>query len=50
VRGWRKKGDGRWHESVERVRFTQHKIRRQSSDTMSSLMLLGEQVDNATPQ
>ena len=49
--GVSKKGDGRWHDSAEpRVRYTEHKIRRQASDPLSALMLLGEQVDNATPQ
>lgn len=43
------KGDGRWHEVVERrVHFTEHKIRRQESVPTSGLMLLGERVDNAT--
>lgn len=49
--GVSKKGDGRWHDSVEpRVRYTEHKIRRRASDPMSALMLLGEEVENATPQ
>jgi hypothetical protein len=51
VRGLSKKGDGRWHDSLEpRVRYTEHKIRRQESPPMSALMMLGEQVGDATPQ
>jgi hypothetical protein len=42
------KGDGRWHDSEQRVRFVEHKIQRQASEPISGLMLLGEQVDNAT--
>jgi hypothetical protein len=49
MRSLRKRGDGRWHEVVARnVRFSEHKIERQASDPMSALMLLGEQVDDAT--
>jgi hypothetical protein len=49
MRGLRKKGDGRWHDVVERrVHFTEHKIRRQASDPMRGVMLLGERVDDAT--
>ena len=48
MRGLRKKGDGRWHDSEQRVRFVEHKIQRQASGPISGLMLLGEQVDNAT--
>jgi len=48
MRSLRKKGDGRWHDSAQqRVRFIEHKIRRQASEPTSGLMLLGEQVDNA---
>jgi hypothetical protein len=51
VRGLRKKGDGRWHEVVERrAHFNEHKIRRQGSDAMSAMMLLGEQVESATTE
>jgi hypothetical protein len=51
VRGLRKKGDGRWHDVVNpRIRFTEHKIQRQVSDPMSGLMLLGEQVNDATTE
>jgi hypothetical protein len=49
MRSMRRKGDGRWHDVMQqRVRFTEHKIQRQVSDPKSGLMLLGEQVDNAT--
>jgi hypothetical protein len=48
MRGWKKKGDGRWHDSEHRVRFIEHKIQRHASDPISELTLLSEQVDNAT--
>jgi hypothetical protein len=45
----KKKGDGRWHEVVERhVHFTEHKIQRRASHPTNGLMFLREQVDNAT--
>ena len=49
MRSPRKWGDGRWHEAVARhVRFSEHKIQRQASDPLSGVMLLGEQVNDAT--
>ena len=48
MRGLRKKGDGRWHDSEQRVRFVEHKIQRQASEPISGLMLFERQVDNAT--
>jgi len=48
MRGLRKKGDGRWHDSGQRVRFVEHKIQRQASGPISGLMLFERQVDNAT--
>lgn len=50
MRGLRRNGDGRWHDSVQRVRFVEHKVRRRTSDPMSALMRLGEQVDRATTE
>jgi hypothetical protein len=45
----RKNDDGRWRQVVERrVRITEPKVRRRASDPQSGLMLLGEQVANAT--
>jgi hypothetical protein len=49
MRGPRKKGDGRWHEAVERsVHFTEHKIQRPASGPMIGLMHVDEAVDSAT--
>jgi hypothetical protein len=49
VRSLGKKGDGRWRDVVERrVRYTEHKIRRRESNPTSGLILIGDQVDNAT--
>jgi hypothetical protein len=49
MRSLRRKGDGRWHDVTEqRVRFAEHKIQRQASDPKSGLMLLSEEVGNAT--
>ena len=49
MRDLRKRGDGRWHEVIQRrIHFTEHKIRRPAGDPMSGIMLLGEQVNDAT--
>jgi hypothetical protein len=51
MRSLSKKSDGQWRVVVERrVRVTEPKVRRRSSDAKSGLMLLGEQVANATPK
>lgn len=49
MRSLRRKGNGQWREvSERRVRLTEPRIRRRDSDPKSALMLLGEQVANAT--
>lgn len=49
MQGLRRKGDCQGHDVVkQRVRFTEHKIRRHAGEPKSGWMLLGEQVDNAT--
>jgi hypothetical protein len=51
MRGQGKKGDGRWHDVLDRpVRFTEHKIQRQARDSQSGLILLGQRVDHATAE
>lgn len=47
----RASGDGRWREIVmRRVRSAEPKDRRRVSDPKSGLMLLGEQVEDATTE
>jgi hypothetical protein len=49
MRDSRKKGDGRWHDTVEqRAHFAEHKIQRQTSNPTSAMPLLSEPVVNAT--
>jgi hypothetical protein len=49
MRGLRRRNGGQWRGEVERrVRITEPKVRRRASYEKSGLMLLGEQVANAT--
>lgn len=50
MRGSRKSGNGRWHNSVQRVRFVEHKVRRRAGEPISGLMRLGERVDRAATE
>jgi len=48
MRSLRRKDDGQWREAVEqRVRLTEPKVRRRTSDAKSGLMLLGEWMADA---
>ncbi len=45
----KKSGNGQWRQVVERrVRISEPRVRRRFDDPKSGLMLLGEQVANAT--
>jgi hypothetical protein len=48
MRGWRRRNDSQWREMIgRRVRITEPRVRRQSGEQKSGLMLLGERVADA---
>ena len=51
MRSLRRRGNGRWRDVVNRrVRLTENNYRRPANAPMNGLMLLGEQVNDATSE